>query len=188
MSPISSTGMFSATAGATAYSITSLAWPRQVASPPNASRWVQTMRTITPSGFESVGTRMSAQPANDRIPREDAVAVVARILHVGEDEVGEHAQLLGELGQLLDHVHGAGLRLELVEADDVGVLIADFGHETADVLGHVVVGPVLQRLHVPLHALELHILRLRLGLREKDSRKQGRAQNIFTDFHDVLWI
>ena len=55
--------MFSATAGATAYSITSLAWPRQVASPPNASRWVQTMRTITPSGFESVGTRMSAQPA-----------------------------------------------------------------------------------------------------------------------------
>ena len=105
----------------------------------------------------------------DRVFREDAVAVESHVLGIGHDEIGVHAQAGRQFGQLL-LAHAAGAGLELVDADDVGVL----GLDQVDVLVDDEVDLVglvrhFERQHVPFHHFQLHGLRLGRSRRKEQA-------------------
>ena len=107
----------------------------------------------------SVG-ELRRERVEDRVFREDAVAVESHVLGIGHDEIRVHAQAGRQFGQLL-LAHAAGAGLELVDADDVGVL----GLDQVDVLVDDEVDLVglvrhFERQHVPFHHFQLHGLRL----------------------------
>ena len=105
----------------------------------------------------------------DRVFREDAVAVEPYVLGIGHDEVGVHVQAGRQFGQLL-LAHTAGAGLELVDADDIGIL----GLDQVDVLVDDEVDLVglvrhFERQHVPVQYFQLYGLRLRRSRRKEQA-------------------
>ena len=146
-------------------------------------------QNVGPARRTLVGAGVHAQQyrsrIDDRVFRQNAVAVGAVVLIVGEDEEREHAERLCAFGQLLDRTHASGRGFELVEADDVGVFSLDLFHGLGDFeidcIGVVV---VFERLDVPLHALQLDVLCLCRRSREHHAEQCACSEDIFVDFHN----
>nr|DAF45444.1 MAG TPA: hypothetical protein [Siphoviridae sp. ctBLh2] len=120
----------------------------------------------------------------DRVFRQDHVAVIALVLRVGHDVERIHLQQGSDLGHLL-LAHAARAGLELVEADDIGIL----GLDQIDILldGESRLGSGLVRLFerkdVPYQYFQLHALCARHGRREQRGTQGACANGIFQDFH-----